>query len=187
MKIVLVLIFVALMFIGLFRLMQTHSRRRPVSQVSSDNPYEMLHNAALHTSRSEIGLPPASTPTQAWGAIMDWGLPEGTATVVSFSDGSASLYLSSGGGFLGGISHESVRKAAQKMVATANENQAHMLPTKTYPIPTLGQMTFYILTDAGTLTASASQDDLMNHRSSLSTLGDAAQEVITEINAVDGH
>ena len=34
--------------------------------------------------------------------LMDWHLEKGTATVVAAADGSASLYLSSGGGYVGG-------------------------------------------------------------------------------------
>ena len=71
---------------------------------------------------------------------MDWGVEHGTATVVAFSDGSASVYLSNGGGFLGGgESHESVRKAAQKMVSIAAEFQPQTIETKTYPLPQRGE------------------------------------------------
>jgi hypothetical protein len=50
---------------------------------------------------------------------MDGGVDNGTVTVVAFSDGTASVYLSIGGGFIGGKSHEAVRKAADQMVAAA--------------------------------------------------------------------
>jgi hypothetical protein len=40
----------------------------------------------------------------------------GSYTVVAFADGSASIYLSTGGGHIGGVAHENVRKAAKALV-----------------------------------------------------------------------
>lgn len=69
-------------------------------------------------------------------------------------------YLSSGGGSMGGgQSHGSIRKAAQKMVSVAAEFQPQTRATGTYPLPQRGQVTFYVLTDAGIFTATASQED----------------------------
>jgi hypothetical protein len=111
---------------------------------------------------------------------MDWAIPNGSATVVAISDGNASVYLSHGGGFIGGFAHESVRKAAQLTVAAANEIQPQMHATTTYPLPQPGEVTFYALTDSGVFTASALEADLKNGRSPLSNLSNAAQEVITQ-------
>jgi len=115
---------------------------------------------------------------------MDWGVTEGTATVVAFSDGSASVYLSSGGGFIGGSSHESIRKAAQNMVTIAADFQPSAIATTTYPLPRHAQVIFYFLTDAGIFTANAPQEELSSHRHPLSKLGDAAQNVITQYRLI---
>jgi len=112
---------------------------------------------------------------------MDWGVDNGTATVVAFSDGSASIYLSSGGGFLGGgQSHESVRIAAKEMVVAAAESLPQTHPTTAYPLPQKHEVVFYLLTDQGVLTASAPEAELRNNRHPLSKLGAAAQNVITQ-------
>ena len=112
---------------------------------------------------------------------MDWGVTQGTATVVAFSDGHASVYLSSGGGFLGGgENHEAVRNAAKHMVAAAAECQSLARPTTSYPLPGRARIILYFLTDAGVFTASASQEELAGHRSPLSKVGQAAQDVITQ-------
>jgi len=115
---------------------------------------------------------------------MDWGLTEGTATVVAFSDGNASVYLSSGGGSIGGASHESIRKAAQKMVAIAAECQPQAHATTTYPRPQHSQVIFYLLTDVGVFTANAPQEELSSHRHPLSKLGDAGQDIITQYRLI---
>ena len=50
--------------------------------------------------------------------LMDWHVDKGTVTVLAAADGTASLYLSSGGGFSGGSEKfESIRAAALHAVA----------------------------------------------------------------------
>jgi hypothetical protein len=117
---------------------------------------------------------------------MDWGMDRGTATVIAFSDGSASVYLSSGGGFIGGKSQEAVRKAAQEMVAAAAECLAQAHATTSYPLPQRGEVIFYLLTDEGVFAASAPVQELMSGRHGLSRLGGAAQNVITQYSNVQG-
>ncbi len=111
---------------------------------------------------------------------MDWGMGSDTVTVVALSDGSASIYLSSGGGSLGGIGQEPIRNAAKKAVTLAGEVQSQMKEVKAFPLPATGQVQFYALTDAGVYSASASESDLSTGRSQLSKLGDGMQGVITE-------
>jgi hypothetical protein len=100
------------------------------------------------------------------------------------SDGNASVYLSSGGGFIGGSSHESIHKAAQKMVAIAADCQPKALATTTYPLPRRAEVIFYFLTDAGVFTANAPEEELSSHRHPLSKLGDAAQNIITQYRLI---
>jgi hypothetical protein len=142
--------------------------------------YFGLRNQMLQGSRAKFSLPATSAPGEPWGIVMDWGVTNGTATVVALSDGSASVYLSSGGGFIGGIGQEPIRKAAQNAVSVAREFKARMTGTTTYPLPQRGEVTFYALTDSGVLTAKGRQEDLSAHRDPLSRLGDAMQAVITE-------
>jgi hypothetical protein len=115
---------------------------------------------------------------------MDWGVSSGTATIVAISDGSASIYMSGGGGYLGGQSHEAIRKAAQNMVAVAAESQKQTIATTVYPLPQRGEVIFYLLTDAGVFTASGSYEELSSHRHVLSRLGDAGQEIITQYRLI---
>ena len=148
--------------------------------------YLSLRNQALQTKRDKIGLPSTAHPTEPWAVVMDWALPRGTATVVAISDGSASVYLSSGGGFIGGgQSSESVRQAARNAVAAAVEMQAAMKPATTFPLPNRGEVAFYALTDAGVFSANVSEADLSAHRSPFLRLGDALQAIITEYRSID--
>ena len=161
------------------------ARKRPMSGASRYDTYLGLRDLALHMDRTKAGLPVPSTASEPWGAIMDWGMDKGTATVVAFSDGSASIYLSSGGGFLGGAqTNESVREAAKGMVVAATASLPQTHPTTAYPLPQKGEVIFYVLTDKGVLTASAAEVELRNNRHPLSKLGAAAQDVISQYRHV---
>lgn len=164
--------------LALFVRMRTQDRT--VRTETSKDVYLGLRNQALQSSRIELELTPTQTPTTPWGVVMDWGVAEGTATVVAFSDGHASIYLSTGGGFLGGAeSHEAIRTAAKQMVTIAAGYQSRTHLAESYPLPEPGSVNFYLLTDSGIFTATASQEDLSQHRHPMSGLGDAVQEVIS--------
>jgi len=170
------IIIVVVVVVLWFFVRSRHNYRRADPKV-----YLGLRNLALQGPQvAKLNADPTK-PTQPYAVLMDWGVGNGTATVAAFADGTASIYLSSGGGFLGGgQSHESIRNAAKRMVEIGGELQPLMQPTSTYPLPQKSQVTFYVRTDAGVFTASASDDDLRNHRSPFSKLGEAGQTIITE-------
>jgi hypothetical protein len=184
MRIIATIVFVILIGFGLWRLLHGSSPKQVESKPAQRDTYQALRNLALQSSRAKLGLPPTSTPTQPWGVIMDWGLNDGIATTVAFSDGNASVYLSTGGGFLGGAPHESILKAAKNMVAIAAECQPQTHTTAVYPLPQQSKVYFYLLTDAGVFTASAGQEDLSNHRHPLWQLGEAGQAIITQYRLI---
>jgi hypothetical protein len=104
-------------------------------------------------------------PGEPFAVLMDWGIARGTATVAAYSDGTASVYLSSGGGFLGGgQAHESIRSAAIKTVGIAGELKGLMHPTTMYPLPQPEHVTFYVRTSAGGRVAQPSQSTLQARR-----------------------
>jgi hypothetical protein len=144
--------------------------------------YLGIRNLALHSSREKIGIAAMSSPSVPWGVVMDWGLLEGEATIVALADGGASVYWSSGGGWIGGQNIEPVHKAAQKAVAIAAEFVDIMTTATVFPLPERGNVIFYFLTDNGVVTTSGLENDLREHRHPLSKLGDAIQEVITQFH-----
>jgi len=139
----------------------------------------------LQATRSSFNLSPTSTPTVPWGVVMEWGVTDGSATVIALSDGHASIYLSSGGGYLGGNQlHDTIRKAAQTAVTTAADFQPFIRPTSTYPLPHRGEVVFYILTDAGVFTASGLEQEMSSQQHQLSRLGNAMQLITTEYQKI---
>ena len=143
------------------------------------NRYPRLRALALRAKRGQTSMPTPSSPTEPWGVVMDWVVSAATATIVAFSDGSASVYFSSGGGLLGGQAYESIRHAARQAVAVAAEFQPHMQLTTDFPLPQPGIVVFYLLTDSSVFTSSTFESALKTHSHALSKLGDAMQAIIT--------
>lgn len=160
-----------------------HSQARSASarQAASPNAYRGLRSMVLEGSRANFGLGPGGSPTQPFAVVADWGSPQGSTTIVAIADGSASVYLSNGAGFIGGgQAHESIRDAAIKTVELAATVQSLMRRTTQFPLADPQQVTLYAVTDAGVFTASASEGDLADKRSPFSQLAAAAQNIITE-------
>ena len=147
--------------------------------------YVGLRKTMLDGPRTKFGLPPTSKPTEPWGVLMDWGMDQGTVTVVAASDGSASVYFSSGGGFIGGKGQEPIRRVAQKAVEIARKVNFHSAPTTTYPLPGQHGVFFYFLTDAGVFTVNSSEKEMQEQSGPLSDVGNAMQGVITQYRVWD--
>ena len=147
--------------------------------------YVELRHQALHRSRVELGLPKPSDATRPWGVLMETTYEEASVTVFAVSDGNASIYLSTGGGFIGGVGHEAVRRAAVNMVRVAGTLASLLSPAETYPLPDRGRTIFYLRTEAGVLTGGATEAELGQRGHALSELFFAGQDVITQFRLVN--
>ena len=155
------------------------------TQVAPANAFMGLRTLVLEGTRATFGLGPGNPATEPFAVVTDWDDEQGATTVVAIADGSASVYRSNGGGSIGGgQSHQSIRNAALKTVELAAAAQPSMHATRQYPLAARGQVNFYVVTDAGVFTATASQDDLQNNRSPFSALARAAANIIEEYRRV---
>jgi hypothetical protein len=168
------------LLIAIVAIFATIALSSPPSQSTASNPYHDLRDQVLHVSRDKVGIPAPSNKGEVWGFLMDWGIDLGTTTVLAMSDGSASIYLSNGGGFMGGQGSPPIRDAAIKAVGIANKLKTQARPTSTYPLPKQGEIFFYLLTDDGVLRMTTSEQEMAKKSSPLSELGDAVQGVITQ-------
>ena len=175
------------------RLLPHHGRNEAgishATRPGAANPYMGLRSLVLEGTRANFGLGPGTSPTKPFAVVSDWGDPEGTTTIIAVADGSASVYRSNGPGSIGGgQSHESIRNAALKTVEAAAAAQPLMHRTSEYPLPAQGQVSFYVVTDAGVFTATAARDDLVNNRGPFSALAAEAQTIVSEYQRVGpGH
>jgi hypothetical protein len=165
----------------------TVTKTGPAKATPADSKevYSGLRNTILQGSPAKLGLPATSKPTEPWGVVMDWGKEGGTATVVALSDGSASIYFSTGGGYIGGKGQEPIRVAAEKAVEIARDVQLPSLPTTTYPLPEQRGVFFYVLTEAGVFMFRTSEQELNSPSHPLRKVGDAMQGVVTQYRLWD--
>jgi hypothetical protein len=120
--------------------------------------------------------------------LMDWNVSNGTATVFAAADGTASLYLSSGGGFLGGgQKYPVIRNAALHAVQLATDLFPHFKTTETIELPPPGDVFFYLTTCNGVRRAIAKEADLRTGLGPLATLGAIMQEIITQYRLNSPH
>jgi hypothetical protein len=146
--------------------------------------FDRLRHLALSRRPADVGVADLP-PHAAYGVVMDLAVDTGFASVVAFSTGDASVYLSSGGGFIGGASHERVNTAAKRFVAAANHALNLMVLATDTPLPAPGTTRFSVLSADGIFTVAAPEDDLGEQRSALSPLFYAGQDVITAYREIE--
>jgi hypothetical protein len=113
--------------------------------------------------------------------VMDWYLTSSRASVVAVFDGSASIYLGNGGGFLGGAQESiAIRTAAVQAVKVAELALANFQPVQAADLPDRGNVYFYARTESGLLRAVASEKHLSDATDPMTPLGTAMQNIITQ-------
>lgn len=151
---------------------------------SGGGVYSALRAQALSTQRSETGIPTPRADAPVWGVLMETGYPGVTATILALADGTTSLYLSTGGGVIGGQKHASVREANATLLETANRLRQHLQPAASFPVAEVGRTLFYALTDSAVLTGGGPEEDLRHRRHTLSALFHAGHGVLTQLRLV---
>lgn len=141
--------------------------------------YPKMRDQALSVSRAKLGLPPSSAPL---AVIMDVRNSDGSSfTTVAFEDGTASIYLSSGGGFIGGSQrHESLKNAGLNMLSTAASTLRSMAIVQSHPLPDKGHTSFFVVMDAATYSTTVRTADVEGTEHPLYGLYAAGQEVVTQ-------
>jgi hypothetical protein len=112
----------------------------------------------LTSSAQKLGLTPVRC---VWGVLMERGYAKGIATVVALTDGTADMYISTGGSVTGGRAYAPARTAAQALCQQAADALDELQPAKDFPAPAKGAVRFYVLTDGGVRTV---EHDLLNAR-----------------------
>jgi len=152
--------------------------KRPASPA---DVYLGLRNQILTLDPTTLGF--AGQPL--WGCVMETGYPNGVATLVCLSDGTTSLYTSTGGGIIGGGAHEQVVRANAGLLATLSPHLNEMSASTDDSLPGDGTTVIRALTNAGQRVFSAPENDLGEGKSVLSPVFHAAHAVITELRLID--
>jgi hypothetical protein len=116
---------------------------------------------------------------------METGYPAASATLVALADGTTSLYVSTGGGVIGGGGHARVAAATQSFLTAAEDHPSLLSPDADAVVPVAGRVIIRALTYEGRYRAEASQDDLGRGRHPLSAVYFAGHAVLTELRMID--
>jgi hypothetical protein len=148
-----------------------------------NNPYNDLREHVFSATPEQIGLT-NTDDERPYAIVMDMGMEEGTATLVSIIDGNASMYLSSGGGVIGGFGHENCKKAAIDFVNMGQDYFTKMVSVDSFPLPKADNVRFYILTNKGKYSIEEAIEKIENDKSDWGQLFFEGQKVITELRLI---
>jgi hypothetical protein len=95
------------------------------------------------------------------GVVIEIGEAENTILVYGLRDGTASVYLRSGGGYIGGRDLPRVAAAAKALVAEAGRFVGIVPLAREHPLPAPGMVRISILTSEGVLAAEDVEKRLM--------------------------
>ena len=162
----------------------TSARAQPLEPAAPI--YTEMRNSAISYSARDLGVTVRAGETGVYGVVMDLDLDGATATVTSFVTGDASIYLSSGGGTIGGIGHPPVAAAARALVASVSPAQLEGASlVTTYPRPNRGETRFHLLTTQGVRMVARPTATLEAGSDPYSSLYAAGQAVITQFRLID--
>jgi hypothetical protein len=133
-------------------------------------------------SRQMLAGLPTAAPGTIRGAVMDWNLGDGLATLVAIEDGAVSLYLNPGGGIIGAGTHTNVASAAEAFRNAAARQRTAFSERATLPAPGPDSVVFYLLTDSATLSSgSVAVADVQQGTHPLAALATASQALFAEV------
>lgn len=161
---------------------QTHGTTQLGKVSPNNNPYQDLRSLAFGATMEQIGVNFPADQTKVYGVIMDWDVGEETATLVAFLSGDISLYLSSGGGVIGGGEHDNVKQAAVNFINKAEKYLSKTVKTESTPLPGKDDVKFYFLTNKGKFVGQEEVKNFANNSSQWLDLFEEGNKLITEIS-----
>lgn len=152
---------------------------------TDENAFEGLRDMAFTTTSEQLGLSLSEDKKIVYGVIMDWEMGGATASTVAYQTGDASLYLSSGGGVIGGGQHQNVNDAAKQLVSLAQTFLAKTVKTELTPLPSTDEVKFYLLTNKGVFVGQEQMKNFENNSSPWLKLFEEGNNVLTELRKVN--
>src|SRR5262245_43410641 len=155
---------------------------RPMRARTAEEIYMDMRRQAFATTAQNLGRDPKGS--EPYGLLMEMGIQISVVTLVCFVDGDANVYYKTGGGMIGGLSHEDVRNASKAFVALAPKALPKMVKTTDFPLPGMDKVRFYVLTPQGVFTTETSRQTLANPKSELGALFYSGQEVVAQMRQI---
>lgn len=151
---------------------------------SAETIFKGLRREALATTADKLNLGREYAADEPYGLLMEMEISGSVVTLVCFATGDASVYYRTGGGMVGGIAHEKVRKAAADFVLQAREALPRMIQAGGHPLPGPGKVRFYALTPKGVYTTETDRETLADPESPLAHLYYSGQDVVARMRLV---
>jgi hypothetical protein len=161
----------------------TKSETKTTTKVhqTEENGYEELRNMAFKVTPEQLALSLPTNKTIVYGVVMDWEMGGATATTVAYQTGDASLYLSSGGGVIGGGQHQNVNSASKQFVSLAQTFLDKTAKTEKTSLPTTNEIKFYFLTNKGVYVGQEQIKNFENNSSVWQKLFEEGNNVLSEL------
>jgi len=153
----------------------------PKVHQTEENAFEGLRNMAFSATPEQLELSLPTDKTVVYGVIMDWEMGGATATTVSYQTGDASLYLSTGGGVIGGGQHQNVNSAAKQFVSLAQTFLDKTTKAETTALPSPDEVKFYLLTNKGVFVGQEQIKNFENNSSNWLKLFEEGNNVLTQL------
>lgn len=159
-------------------------RRRGRRQSDKADPRELygdLRNQILELDPATAQLSPTAELPRVWGALLETGYGKEVATLVSLSDGTTSLYTTSGLMIIGGGTHPQVTAATHAFLTAAEASLDTFEPDPDTSLPADAETIIRAMTFDGRRSVRAPEADFGHRRHPLSEVFHAGEAVITEL------
>ena len=144
------------------------------------SPGEGLRQLQLSLPVEKLGFKPNADFPTVYGVLTEWPTQGMVVTVSSMRDGSASIYMSSGGFLIGGQAYEKVRQAAVRHVKTAEQFAKLGKPDTTFAYPKSDQVFYHLLTYDGVRLVVGDAIEVAMGRDPTAPLFEAAKDVMNK-------
>jgi len=168
------------------QLTSTQDSSKPKAQESEENAFGDLRKIAFTVTPEQLGISLPTNKTVVYGTIMDWGMNDATASIVTYNTGDASLYLSSGGGVIGGGQHQNVSSAAKNFVSLAQTFLENTTKAEKTTLPSTDEVNFYLLTNKGIYVGMEQMKNIENNSSPWLKLFEEGNNVLAELRKTNG-
>jgi len=187
------LIFIAVVLIGFaYSVKYGNKAKKEIAKFNQSeneteqNPYNDIRNLAFSVTAEQLGIQIPNDSIKVYGIISDIDMNGETVTIITYLSGDASIYLSSGGGFIGAGQHESVQKVTKEFVANGHFSFFKGEKFDKPDLPLSGHANFYFLSNMGQTKITESISKMENGKSEFSKLFADLNSVMTEIRLKSG-
>ncbi len=115
--------------------------------------YDGLRALALGVKPIDLKIIVPATETLVYGIVMDWNMGDVTATLATYINGAANMYLSKGGGVSGAGLDTGIAQSALDMVSFTQDYLDRAMPAATTDRPPANCVRFFLLTNKGVYAA----------------------------------